>query len=278
MIASRPALAQWMLRRSSHLGVTTAAAATSSHQGVRWSSSPPSSSSALAPVEQLLKDLEENDEKSPTQRKIEAMTKADPWMVFGVVEEDAPPQLPDDPSELGAIDMAQRVDAVMPDGTKRMVHIRQDQYKPGQSPSTVEGTWLISFLDEAAPNWLNPLMGWVSGSDPMASNIQDTLKFKTASQAVYFAKKRGWQFIVHRPILRSPRSDGAQYQDNFLPQVVASDVQRNKTQCKHWERPLAGASHYDRPLKYHGDGIVPQHGPNGNAPVAKHVPGFYAMR
>lgn len=277
MIASRPALVHWMIRRSSHLGVT-AASATSSQQGVRWSSSPPSSSSDLTPAEQLIKDLQEDDDRSPTQLKMEAMTKADPWMVFGTMEEDAPPKLPDNPAELGAIDLAQRVDAVMPDGSTRMVHIRQDQWKPGQSPTTAENTWLISFLDEAAPNWINPLMGWVSGSDPMASNIQDTLKFQTASQAVYFAKKRGWQFIVHRPILRPPRSDGAQYQDNFLPQVVASDVQRNKTQCKHWERSLAGASHYQRPLKYHGDGTVPQFGPNGNAPVAKHVPGFYAMR
>ena len=120
------------------------------------------------------------------------------------------------------------------------------------------------------------LENWQNGISESNINIQ--FDFDSASEAVYFAKKRGWQFIVEKPILRNGRSDGAQYSDNFLPQIIVSDVKRNKTQCKHWERNKAGASHYQRPLKYHGDGEVPQHGPNGTQAVDKHVDGYYKMR
>lgn len=238
-----------------------------------------SSSSSLTPLEQGRKELEE--EKSATQRKVEAMTKVDPWMVAGIVEEDAPPDLPENVSEIAALDTAQRVDAVMPNGEKRIVHIKQNEWKPGQNPLGCEKTWMISFLEEgttATNNWDNPLMGWVSGSDPMASNMQLQMDFDSASEAVYFAKKRGWHFIVEEPIFRRGRNDDAQYQDNFLPQRVAAKVSADKTQCDHWERYAAGTSHYDRPLKYHGDGEVEQFGPNGSQERAPHVPGYYKMR
>ena len=35
---------------------------------------------------------------------------------------------------------------------------------------------------------------------------------------------------------------------------------------------------YYRPLKYHGDGTVRQHGPNASAPIAPHVEGCYKIR
>jgi hypothetical protein len=263
MMSVRPALLQWTRR--------TAAARTSA-LAVRASSS-------LSPYDQHKKELDE--EKSATQRKVEAMTKVDPWMVYGVTEPDAPPVLPDNPSEISALDHAHKVDAVMPDGTARLVHIRQEQWKPGQNTLTTEKKWLISFLEEgttATQNWNNPLMGWVSGSDIMASNIQIQFDFDSASEAVYFAKKRGWQFVVEEPILRNGRNDGAQYQDNFLPQTVVAKLKRDATQCKHWERQHSGTSHYDRPLKYHGDGEVPQHGPNATQALDKHVEGYYKLR
>ena len=260
MLSVRPALRQWT-RRVVGAGVVR------------------SSSSSLTPLEKGRQELEE--EKSATQRKVEAMTKVDPWMVYGTVEADAPPELPENPAELSALDPAHHVDSVMPDGSKRLVHIRQDQWKPGQNPIMMENKWIISFLDEgttATQNWNNPLMGWVSGSDPMASNIQLQMEFNTASEAVYFAKKRGWQFLVEKPILRPGRSDDTQYQDNFLPQRVAAMVKRDKTLCNYWERSQAGTSHYQRPLTYHGDGIVEQYGPNGGQKIAPHVPGVYKMR
>uniref|UniRef100_A0A7S1D319 NADH dehydrogenase [ubiquinone] iron-sulfur protein 4, mitochondrial n=1 Tax=Cyclophora tenuis TaxID=216820 RepID=A0A7S1D319_CYCTE len=219
-------------------------------------------------------------EKSAVQRKVEAMTKADPNMVFGSTEEDPDPELPENPAEITALDPAHLRDAIMPDGTQRLVHIQQRAYRVSQNPMDSEQTWYISFMDDGATakTWDNPLMGWVSGADPMASNIQLQMSFRTASEAVYFAKKRGWHFVVDEPRFRRGRSDEVQYQDNFLPQKVAALVKRDRKQCNHWERPKAGASHYFRPLKYHGEGEVSQHGPNGDAPIAADAESYYKMR
>lgn len=235
---------------------------------------------ALANAELDKKRQELEDEKSPAQREMEAMNKASPHMVFGNTSHLPAPKLPEDPAEITALDPAHLRDAVLPDGRARLVHIRQDHSKVGQSPTNEEKTWLISFQDEGetSETWDNPLMGWVSGADPMASNMQLQMSFRTAGDAVYFAKKRGWQFVVEEPILRKPRDDGAQYQDNFLPQAVASSVRRDRTQCKHWERPKAGASHYFRPLKYHGDGTTDQYGPNPKDDIAPDKEGYYKMR
>lgn len=258
MLSVRPALTQWTRR-------------VVAQQTARLSS--------LTPLEQGRQELE--DEKSDAQKKVEAMTKIDPWMVYGITEPDAPPDLPDDPSEISALDPAHRIDAVQPDGTRRIVHIKQDEWKPGQNPLTTEKKWYLSFLDEgttATQNWNNPLMGWVSGSDVMASNIQIQFDFDSASEAVYFAKKRGWQFIVERPILRNGRNDGAQYQDNFLPQAVGKKIAMEGAECDWWSRTESGTSHYTRPLKYHGDGEVVQFGPNATQAVDKHVEGYYKLR
>ena len=43
-------------------------------------------------------------------------------------------------------------------------------------------------------------------------------------------------------------------------------------------RSQAGASHYFRPLKFHGDGTVRQHGPNREEKTVKDVEGYYKMR
>lgn len=219
-------------------------------------------------------------EKSEVQRRVEGMTKVDPHMVAGTTEDLPEPVLPENPSEISALDPAHLRDAVLPDGSQRLVHIRQDSYKIGQNPMDMEQNWIISFMDEGetSKTWNNPLMGWVSGADPMASNIQLQMAFRTASDAVYFAKKRGWQFVVDQPRFRQGRDDDAQYQDNFLPQKVAALVKRDRKQCNQWERPKAGASHYFRPLKYHGDGLVRQHGPNPEDPLAPDAEPYYKMR
>jgi hypothetical protein len=112
----------------------------------------------------------------------------------------------------------------------------------------------------------------------MANNMRLQMAFRNASEAVYFAKKRGWDYIVAEPIVRYARNDGAQYQDNFLPQDVAAKVRRERKKCKHWERSAAGTSHYQRPLTYDGKTLARQHGPNLNEPVAPHVDGYYKMR
>jgi ETC complex I subunit conserved region len=247
------------------------------HAAAFSSNSAPAATSNDA-YEKMVQELEA--EKSPVQRHVEYLDKISPYAIYASAAPPVVHKTPDNPVEVAALDSSLRIDTLMPDGSKRLLHIRQDQYKPGQNTMEVERTWIISFTDDstyATRSWKNPLMGWISGNDTM-SNSSLQLRFRSASEAVQFAKARGWQFVVEAPLFRPGRLDGAQYQDNFLPKTVASDIKRLKTQCKHWERELSGSSHYTRPLKYHGDGEVPQYGPNGNAPVAPHVPGSYKMR
>lgn len=147
--------------------------------------------------------------------------------------------------------------------------------------SPLQGTsWIISFQDqgETGETWNNPLMGWVSSADPLASNMRLQMSFDNAADAKYFAEKRGWKFIIERPIIRHGRADDAQYQDVFLPQSVTGMMKREGHKCGHWHRDAAGASHYARPLKFHGDGEVRQHGPNKDAKVDKDVESYYKLR
>lgn len=112
----------------------------------------------------------------------------------------------------------------------------------------------------------------------MASNMRLQMSFPTALDAKYFAEKRGWKFLIEPPIIRKGRDDDAQYQDVFLPQAVATKLKMQGSKCDHWFRNKSGASHYFRPLKFHGDGVVRQHGPNGDAKIEKDVEGYYKMR
>lgn len=220
-------------------------------------------------------------EKSSVQQYVEKSRSIDPTMVWGTTIAPPDPDLPLNPSEVAALDPAHmNQDPLTLSGQTRKVRIRQMSSKTSQSPTNVEQTWIISFSDEGESSqcWDNPLMGWTSSSDPMANNIRLQMGFKNAMDAVYFAKKRGWEYVVDKPIIRKGRSDDAQYQDCFLSQAVASRVRREKKKCDQWYRDEACTSHYTRPLKYHGDGLVRQHGPNDDAQIAAHVPGHYKMR
>jgi hypothetical protein len=220
-------------------------------------------------------------EKSSVQKYVEKSRALDPTMVWGTTVAPPPPELPSNPSEVAALDPSHmKQDPLTLRGEERIVHIKQNAACKSQAPFNPEKTWVISFEDEGEPSqcWDNPLMGWVSSADTMSSNMRLQMGFSNAEEAVYFAKKRGWDYVVERPIVRLGRDDDAQYQDNFLSQAVAGRVRREKKKCDQWSRNESGTSHYTRPLKYHGDGTVPQYGPNGDAEVAAHVPGYYKMR
>ena len=220
-------------------------------------------------------------EKSSVQNYVEATRDLDPTMVWGTTIAPPPPALPDDPSEIAALDPSHALqDPLTLAGEKRIVHIKQEKAKVSQAPHNIEKQWMISFTDEGEPGqcWDNSLMGWVSSSDSMANNMRLQMHFRNAADAVYFAKKRGWEFIVEKPIMRQGRSDDAQYQDNFLPQAVGRRIRAEKKSCDQWFRTESGTSHYFRPLKYHGDGTVPQFGPNSEQVIDKHVPGYYKLR
>jgi len=237
-----------------------------------------------------LKEEEENNkarealeaEKSSVQKYVEITREMDPTMAWGTMIAPEDPDLPEDPSEIAATDPThlEQDPASLATGEPRIVHIKQQQARVSQAPTNLEKQWVISFQDEGELSqcWDNPLMGWVSSSDPMANNMRLQMAFRNASDAVYFAKKRGWNYVVEKPIMRQGRSDDAQYQDNFLPQAIASKVRREKKKCDHWHRDEASTSHYFRPLKYHGNGTVVQHGPNGEDDIAPHVEGIYKMR
>jgi hypothetical protein len=221
-------------------------------------------------------------EKSEIQRYQEQMNAIDPHAVFAVTTPLPDPVLPQNTAEVAALDPAHKNQIPLtPEGHEKFVVIRQEQAKwPGQSPLGKEQAWLISFQDmgEISETWTNPLMGWVSSADPMANNMRLQMSFATAEDAKYFAEKRGWKYLIEAPIIRKGRNDDAQYQDVFLPQDVAGKVKREGKKCDHWYRDAAGASHYFRPLKFHGDGTVRQHGPNRNDAVAKDVQSCYKMR
>jgi ETC complex I subunit conserved region len=222
----------------------------------------------------------DEDAVNPYAEKREKMAKANRYLVFGAAGDEYMPApiLPDTPGELAAIDEADRNHRTTMDGVHRTVVIRQQGRSMRQSPLNPEMSWRIFFYEDgiAAETWENPLMGWVSNADPYQCG--NPLIFTNAAEAVYFAKKRGWKYVVKHPILREMRDDDAQYQDNFLPQAIAAKVKAEGTSCKEWERKSAGTSHYFRPLKYHGDGLVRQHGPNFQAESAKPTEGYYKMR
>lgn len=225
---------------------------------------------------------EQKDVVNPAAEKRKEMSKLDRHMIWGRGDDALPaPVLPDKPEEIAALDPASKGNiaaSTKMDGSARTVIIRQQKKSTRQAPLNPEQSWQIFFYEDGiiTEKWTNSLMGWTSNADPY--QFAPPLTFSNAQEAVYFAKKRGWKFIVKPPILRPIRSDDAQYQDNFLPQAVAKRVKMEGASCAEWERKAAGASHYFRPLKYHGNGTVPQHGPNGNAKVAPPVEGYYKIR
>lgn len=223
-------------------------------------------------------DEDEEDALAPIEKKREELSERGNHLVWESPDQLPAPRLPDNPAEIAALDPADSIARFKGDGSIRTVMIRQEKANVKQSPLNPEKKWKISFVEDgtAAEKWENSLMGWTSNADSYQS--QPPLFFENASDAVYFAKKRGWQFVVKEPIMRTMRSDGAQYQDNFLPQAVAAKIQKEGKQCDHWKREAAATSHYFRPLRYHGKGVVDQHGPNGGEKIAPHVEGIYKLR
>jgi len=107
--------------------------------------------------------------------------------------------------------------------------------------------------------WTNPMMGWTSSADSMQ---QVDLQFDTQEQAVRFAEKRGWKYRLKAPIERFEAKGENKYALNFLPKAYENEIKALGKKTKIFARPRANASHYFRPLKYHGDGECPQHGLN----------------
>ncbi len=91
------------------------------------------------------------------------------------------------------------------------VRILQPAKSATQSGRGRSEKWLIQpvLATSRAPE---PLMGWVSAGDTL-SELQSSLRFSTAEEAVAFAMKQGWAYEVEVPQERQikPRN----YLDNF---------------------------------------------------------------
>lgn len=77
-------------------------------------------------------------------------------------------------------------------------------YQPGRSvvqsaPGRRE--WILEF-PSAAPPRLDPLTGWIGGTDPLAHL---RLRFPDRESAVAFAERHGWPYEVVEPPPRRPR-------------------------------------------------------------------------
>mmetsp|Transcript_18049 Transcript_18049/g.41277 ORF Transcript_18049/g.41277 Transcript_18049/m.41277 type:complete len:262 (-) Transcript_18049:282-1067(-) len=223
-------------------------------------------------------ETEEPEDIPALSKRMEAMSEKDSVMVFDSGTDLPAPVLPENKAEVAALDASYKTSVKMPDGRERMVVIKQLRARPNQNPLNPEKYWKISFDDDGAvgERWKNTLMNWNSTADTYGCD--PPLFFKNAEDAVFFAEKRGWKYLVNEPVVRKLRSDDAQYQDNFLPQAVAGKVKREGTQCDHWKRKAAGSSHYFRPLKFHGDGVVRQHGPNMHQETDPHAESYPKIR
>jgi len=210
--------------------------------------------------------------KNSIQRYAADLKEKNPNIIWGLTTPpgDNIPVLPANPQEIATLDTAQDADKRL---ATRKVLIRQKHTQVSQQAKNPEYTWILSFMDdgETADTWSNPLMGWVSSADPMSATQGLQMTFNSAKEAVYFAKKKGYNYEVAEPIIKHRREDDAQYQDNFLPQNIQKQVARDGTKCHHWKRSKSMASHYFRPLKYHGDGTVPQYGPNPDQEIEPDV-------
>ncbi|CAN0156771.1 unnamed protein product [Discosporangium mesarthrocarpum] len=157
--------------------------------------------------------------------------------------------LPENPQEVLALD------PLPPAHQGRKVVIYQKSRAATTSGTGGLTAWNLEFKNRE--RWSNPLMGWTSTGDPL-SNL--SMQFDTPEQAVRFCEKRGWKYEVKPPLKREQVLGDFKYADNFLPQHVSHKLKIEKTETRHFDQPTGGASHYERPLNFHGTGIVRQHG------------------
>ncbi|KAG6603002.1 nadh dehydrogenase [Phytophthora cinnamomi] len=116
--------------------------------------------------------------------------------------------------------------------------------------------WEIRF--ESPRTWANPLMGWTSTADPYIGLVT---KFDTQEAAERFAKKQGWELEVAEPAPVGDYYGKISYAHNFLPENVETLIkQKGKKSAVQFKHPTGRRSNWVKTLKYHGNGVVAQHG------------------
>eukprot|EP00587_Corethron_hystrix_P017075 CAMPEP_0113309766 /NCGR_PEP_ID=MMETSP0010_2-20120614/7677_1 /TAXON_ID=216773 ORGANISM="Corethron hystrix, Strain 308" /NCGR_SAMPLE_ID=MMETSP0010_2 /ASSEMBLY_ACC=CAM_ASM_000155 /LENGTH=204 /DNA_ID=CAMNT_0000165081 /DNA_START=249 /DNA_END=863 /DNA_ORIENTATION=+ /assembly_acc=CAM_ASM_000155 len=178
--------------------------------------------------------------------------------------------LPENIAEFAVLDKAHD------DQKHRTVTIKQYAKSAMTSNESNARAWYIDWDHEE--NWENPLMGYVSGADPM-NQVLKQMRFDTPEQAVAFCKKRGWTYEVGPADTDVQTEFGiTQYEHNFFSKAAQVDVRTRGRKCELYHRSAAGASHYFRPLNFHGTDKVEQHGPNGKAKTAPDAESYYKRR
>lgn len=170
------------------------------------------------------------------------------------------PAMPENPVEITTLNPA------MPAAhSGREVVIAQKAQVSTTSVTHKTKAWTLTWPPQE--RWSNPLMGWTSTADPLGNT---ELRFESKDQAIAYAEKHGWAYTlpaeINRGVIYKKEYGRNKYSHNFLPASVEADLAANKLKTKVYARPTKDKSHYFRPLKFHGDGEVPQHGKDPEKP------------
>lgn len=105
-------------------------------------------------------------------------------------------------------------------------------YKPAKSPTqSARGRthgWLLE-PELLTPRTPEPLMGWVSAGDTY-SELRDRMRFASVEEAVAFARKNGWDYLLEQPSER--RIQPRNYLDNFRITRPEDEERRSRTSGK----------------------------------------------
>lgn len=164
--------------------------------------------------------------------------------------------LPANPSELQALDHTP--DYVL----DREVIIYQKSKNSMSSGVGKTFGWTLKFPEQQ--RWSNPLTGWTSSADPMTSV---ELVFDTKEMAIAYVEKKGLTYRVKEAKPRRKAYGTNYYAHNFLPAATEAIINKYGKETTHFENKEDGYSHYFRPLKFHGNGPVRQHGTNMYEPT-----------
>ncbi|TYZ64756.1 hypothetical protein PybrP1_004299 [[Pythium] brassicae (nom. inval.)] len=138
----------------------------------------------------------------------------------------------------------------------RKAHIFMPARHQMQSGTYNTRHWEIRF--DSPRTWQNPLMGWTSTADAFHGMV---LKFDKKEDAVGFAEKQGWEVEVEEPAEVGNFDGEISYAYNFLPQHIDVLLKREgKKAHVQFKHPTGRRSNWVKTLKYHGNGVVAQHG------------------
>lgn len=87
--------------------------------------------------------------------------------------------------------------------------------------------WLLE-PELLTPRVPESLMGWVSAGDTL-SELRDRMHFSSPEEAIAFARRNGWEYVMEEPAERNIRPRN--YLDNFRI-VRPEDEERQKTESR----------------------------------------------